>query len=179
MPAAVCCVALATGRTSTWRTAGRLHRDRKKSRKGLDTASSCGILAAEYFAAQSILQRQTVADMATKTSVSGARTAPGAPVSGFPGLGRRGSQALLDCLSVVDGADSLFLLRHTGLAASDLDSHLSGLAARGYVAPMATGPERLRPLLGLTDKGRGARETIRRWRFKSAALVFLSALSRR
>jgi DNA-binding MarR family transcriptional regulator len=120
-----------------------------------------------------------MAEMRTRTGAFGARSAPDASVSRFPAVARRGSQALLDCLSVVEGADSLFLLRQTGLAADTLRSHLRGLAARGYVAPMATGSEGFRRLLGLTDKGRGARETVRRWRFKSAALVLLSALSRR
>jgi DNA-binding MarR family transcriptional regulator len=117
--------------------------------------------------------------MGTKTGVPRARSTSDACVSAFPEMCHRASQALLGCLSVVEGADRLFLLRQTGLAAGELSSHLSGLAERGYVAPMATGLEGLRPLLGLTDKGREAQETVRRWRFKSAALVLLSALSRR
>jgi DNA-binding MarR family transcriptional regulator len=120
-----------------------------------------------------------IADMGTKTSISRAKTAPDAPVSVFPAVARRGSQALLDCLSVVEGADSLFLLRQTGLAAGTVRSHLRGLAERGYVAPMAARPEGFRPLLRLTDEGHDAHQTVKRWRFKSAAFVLLSALSRR
>jgi hypothetical protein len=149
------------------------------SRRGVDTGRECGILSAEYFAAQSILQEHTVADMGTKTSISRARTAPGAPVSASPGLSRQGSEALLDCLSVVEGADPLFLLRQTGLAAGELNGHLGGLLERGYVAPIPAGSEGFRPLLRLTDEGRDVRQTVKRWRFKSAALVLLSALSRR
>ena len=115
----------------------------------------------------------------TKTPSFSAITAPEAPVSASPAFRPRGSQALLDCLSTVEGADSVFLLRLTGLPAGDLTAHLSRLADRGYVVPTATGSHGPRPLLRLTDKGRNAHEMVRRWRFKSAALVLLSALSGR
>lgn len=120
-----------------------------------------------------------MAEMRTRTNAFGPRSAPDAPVSAFPKVGPRESQALLDCLFVVEGADSLFLLRQTGLAPGDLRFHLSGLAQRGYLAPMATGSKGLRPLLRLTDEGRNAHRAVKRWRFKSAAVVLVSALSRR
>ena len=120
-----------------------------------------------------------MAETRTKTTLSEAIPAPEAPVSGLPAFRRGGSQALLDCLPAADGADSVFLLRLTGLAAGDLTAHLSRLADRGHVVPMATGSHGPRPLLRLTDKGRNAHEMVRRWRFKSAALVLLSALSGR
>lgn len=120
-----------------------------------------------------------MADIRKKITLSDARTAPEAPLSASPAFRPRASQALLNCLSAVEGADSVFLLRLTGLAAGDLATHLSRLARHGYVVPMPDRSQALPSLLRLTDRGREAHEIIRRWRFKSAALVLLSALSGR
>ena len=113
----------------------------------------------------------------TKTASFSAPAAPEGSLGPSPVFRLRGSQALLDCLSAVEGADSVFLRRLTGLAPGDLDVRLRGLARRGYIMPIPDRSGSLPSLLCLTDRGRDAHATIMRWRFKSSALALLSALS--
>jgi len=82
---------------------------------------------------------------------------------------------LLNLLSVVAGADLRFLMHSTGMSARELGRHVSALGEAGYVSPTAGEAD----MLSLTEGGRVASDVNGRWRFKSAALVFLSALSRR
>jgi hypothetical protein len=118
-------------------------------------------------------------DTEMKTTVSEAKNTSKAPISAFPAFRPRGLEALLDCLSMVEGADSVLLHHLTGLAAGDIATCLSRLARHGCIGPMPDRSQGLPSLLRLTDRGRQAHATIRRWRFKTSAVVLLSALSGR
>ena len=69
---------------------------------------------------------------------------------------------ILAVLSVVESADFLFLLRHTGLTKGNLSSHLSKLEAAGYVEMQKEFVDKIpRTLLQLTQKGRAAFQAYR------------------
>jgi len=66
-------------------------------------------------------------------------------------------------LSVVEGADFLFLLNQTGLTKGNLSSHLSKLEDAGYIEINKKFVGKIpRTLLRLTKKGRMAFQTYRR-----------------
>lgn len=102
-------------------------------------------------------------------------------VSGGDRLLREPAQRrVLRCLSAVESADPVFLMRQTGLSWDELSWHVADLDAAGCLdrqgGSAAAAPS---PMLSLTEQGRLTYDVNRRWRFKSAALVLLSALSRR
>ena len=68
-----------------------------------------------------------------------------------------GRLIVLACLSVVERADFLYVMRETGLTQGNLSSHLAKLEAAGYVAVEKTFAGKVpRTLLRLTDEGRQA-----------------------
>jgi DNA-binding MarR family transcriptional regulator len=91
------------------------------------------------------------------------------------GLPASAGQAVLECLSVTEGADALFLARQTGLRPGEVTAHVRELASAGYIGA-ASGSA---PLLQLTDRGRAAHGAARRWRFRAGAVVLCAHLSAR
>jgi DNA-binding MarR family transcriptional regulator len=70
---------------------------------------------------------------------------------------------ILTILHVVESADFLYLMRHTGLTRGNLSSHLSKLEAAGYVDVKKEFVDKIpRTLLRLTDEGREAFQIYRR-----------------
>jgi len=68
-----------------------------------------------------------------------------------------GRLMVLACLSVVERADFLYVMRETGLTQGNLSSHLAKLEAAGYVAVEKTFAGKVpRTMLRLTDHGRQA-----------------------
>lgn len=69
---------------------------------------------------------------------------------------------ILAVLYVVESADFVFLLNHTGLTRGNLSSHMSKLEAAGYVEVKKEFVDRIpRTLLRLTDQGRAAFQAYR------------------
>jgi len=69
---------------------------------------------------------------------------------------------ILTYLSVVESADFVFLMNHTGLTRGNLASHLSRLEEAGYINVEKEFVERIpRTLIRLSDQGRTAIETYR------------------
>ncbi len=65
--------------------------------------------------------------------------------------------ALVACLSVVEGADVVFLLRQTGLTGGNVSSHMGKLEAAGYVGVQKSFVgKRPQTMFRLTEKGRAA-----------------------
>jgi DNA-binding MarR family transcriptional regulator len=65
--------------------------------------------------------------------------------------------AIMTALYVVQGADFVFLQKHTGLTRGNLSSHLSKLEAAGYIAVEKKFVDRVpRTLLKLTGQGTSA-----------------------
>jgi DNA-binding MarR family transcriptional regulator len=62
--------------------------------------------------------------------------------------------AIMTALFVVEGADFVFLLKHTGLTRGNLSAHLAKLEAAGYITVEKKFVERVpRTLLKLTAQG--------------------------
>jgi hypothetical protein len=91
---------------------------------------------------------------------------------GFPASA---GQTVLECLSVIEGADALFLVRQTGLCPAEVTTHVRELASAGHVRPSG----RSASLLQLTDRGRAAHDAARRWRFRAGVVVLCARLSAR
>jgi len=91
----------------------------------------------------------------------------------FPELDRAIHQPsrlqILTCLSVVEGADFLYLLRETGLTKGNLSTHLSKLEEAGIVAIEKTYDGKIPvTLCRLTDDGRGR---LARYRTKLGSIM--------
>jgi hypothetical protein len=96
--------------------------------------------------------------------------------SGPTWLGRRPArQAVLECLSVIEGADALFVARQTGLRLGEVTAQVREPASAGYVGAAGGAA----PLVQLTDRGRAAHDAARRWRFRAGAVVLCAHLSAR
>ncbi len=69
---------------------------------------------------------------------------------------------VLTLLSVVEGADFLFIMRQTGLTKGNLSSHLGKLETAGYVAIEKEFVEKIpHTVVKITSSGRAALQTYR------------------
>lgn len=81
-----------------------------------------------------------------------------------------GRLLVMACLSVVEQADYLYVLKQTGLTQGNLSSHLSKLESSGYITVKKTFQGKVpRTVLAMTETGREA--------FQKYRLQILNALS--